>query len=662
MKLFMKNSTKKETVEVREKEKNELDGLIDPSAVNSIYPFSFKENKATFEAGENYSKVLTVVEYPDERRGNWLSDLKRMKGNITITQYIEPMDNSIMVSYYNNTIKNKDAELLRTHDPSYKIKLQKEMKSAKYQLEEALNGNSNFVYLYTYILLQADTPEELEILEDKVQRVLIKLNIKAIAPCYKMLDGYWSTLPLSQNLLKEYTYQMSNTTAAASFFPFDDNEICDLSVNSQIEGINKKSNSLIAINYLNNNVTLNQNMIVIGTSGVGKTTYIKKKILNLIAQGHKIFIMDPENEYTELVERYGGTVIHLSSASSTFINPLEIYSDEITDDDLDLTAGNKFNILVKQKCQRLKGFFKVIKENMTQVEISVVEGLLIDLYNNMPEKDITKLNHTDFPILEDLYKKCEMLKEEDPEKFEIIKDFYYILHSYVYGSNSLFNGYTNVDLTSNIVSFDLKPLQTEKDVQGACYLNTFSYLWDTITKTKRGIYTYMFADEFHAMIQNEEACDFFFQSWKRFRKYHAGAIATTQQINDVLKAQYSGGDIAAAIVENSYTKVFFGLDNKGVEEVVDKLKLSFSDAEVTHLRGKRMGEALLIYGTKRVFLKNVLSKEELRIIDPYKYKEKYEEDPNKEPDFCKELIISPLEIEEIKSNLRSKQAGGRYEN
>ncbi len=658
MKLFKSKKKKEVKEQIKEPvKKDEISGLIDATPIDAIYPFIYKENKDCVEMGGNYIRVIAFTSYPNEQKGNWLSDLKRMKGNITISQYIEPTDASIMLEHYNSSFKNKEAELLKTHDPQYKIKLKKEMKSAAYQLEEALNNKSGFVYIYTYILIQAQEQEELKLLEEKIQRILMKLHIKGIVPYYQMNNAYWSALPLKQNLLKEYTYQMSNTTAASSFFPFDDSEICDLSPKSQIEGINKKTNSLVAINYLDDKKTLNQNMFVIGTSGVGKTTYLKRKIINLIAQGKKIYIIDPENEYTNIVNYFGGTVIHLSSVSETIINPFEIYSDELSDDEIikNINKENRIKNLIKQKCQRLKGFFKVIKSDMSQVEASIIESLVLKLYIKLENcKELKNVTHEDFPILEDLYKSCEALKIEDTEKFSLIRDFYYILESYVYGSNSLFNGYTNIDLSSEIVSFDLSALQTEKDVQGACYLNIFSYLWDDITKVKsqsseltNDYAAYMFIDEFHFLLKNQESCDFFFQAYKRFRKYRAGAIAATQQINDVLKANYSDGDLGTAVVENSFTKVFFGIDNKGVDDLIEKLKLNFSKPEISLLRAKRQGEALMIYGTKRVFMKIELTKEELRLCNPKRYTEKYEEDAKIQPDYEKELYISPLEIEEV---------------
>ncbi|MDQ7861007.1 DUF87 domain-containing protein [Peribacillus frigoritolerans] len=118
---------------------------------------------------------------------------------------------------------------------------------------------------------------------------------------------------------------------------------------------------MVAIDYLDTQRTLNQNMVVIGTSGVGKSTFMVQKILRCYAMGIKIYIIDPENEYSHIVKILGGEVVHLSSNSSTKINPLEIFSTEITDTE-DFNDDSEFiRDLVKQKVQRLKAFFQSFK-------------------------------------------------------------------------------------------------------------------------------------------------------------------------------------------------------------------------------------------------------------------------------------------------------------
>ena len=71
----------------------------------------------------------------------------------------------------------------------------------------------------------------------------------------------------------------------------------------------------------------------------------------------------------------------------------------------------------------------------------------------------------------------------------------------------------------------------------------------------------------------------FHQAYKRFRKYNAGAIAGTQQIQDVIEGTTDTGQNIGEAIGNAYTKVFFGLDGKGVDDVITKLRMTFSDKE-----------------------------------------------------------------------------------
>ncbi|MCM3570616.1 VirB4 family type IV secretion system protein [Neobacillus mesonae] len=625
-----------------------LHGVLETEDLNAIYPFVWKENKNFIESGGNFIKVLAVVSYPKEQKGNWLSDLKRLKGNISFVQYLEPANSEGMIGYYNDSIKNKDAELLKTRDPATRIKLQSELESARYQLNQVLTNRSNFMYLYTYIFIQATSLEDLKTLEQNVQRILTKLRMKALNPHYAAPMAFWSALPLGDNQLKDYTYQMCNSETASSFFPFDDSEICYLTPTAQVEGINKTTNSLVAIDYLDTQRTLNQNMVVIGTSGVGKSTFMVQKILRCFAMGIKIYIIDPENEYSQIVNLLGGEVVHLSSNSATKINPLEIFSTEITDTEDFNDKAEFIKDLVKQKVQRLKAFFKVLKSDLTQVESSILDKTLSNLYNRFSineESDFKNLKSTDYPILEDFYHDLGKLKETDEERYERIQDFYFILESYVHGSNSLFNGHTNVNINNSLFSFNLKALQNEVDVQAACYFNIFGFLWDEITKTKEEL-IYLFIDEFHFLSKNPDSMRFFYQAYKRFRKYNAGAIAGTQQIIDVLDTV---DNLGAAMIENSHTKVFFGLDNKGVDDVIKKINLSFSDEEISLLRAKRQGEALITYGSQRAFIRVELTQEELRIWNKKRYIEMYGLDPEDIPDYEARIEMTPIEKEEVRN-------------
>lgn len=621
--------------------------LIDRDSLHALFPFSWEQYPTYVQSGENFVRVLVIADYPKRVYGNWLSELKRKKGVIDIVQYIDSASNQSMITYYKKTIQNKEAQQLNTFDPYKRKILQNYIDSANRQLDKYLANTTTFVYQHMLVYLRANSLLDLDNLTENVKNTLIKLQMKPLVPVKATFQSFWSAMPINENLLSAYSYKESNTEAASSMFPFDDAEILDLKPRSDIEGINKDTNSLIAIDMLDRNKTLNQNMVVIGTSGVGKTTYMIQKILRYSVADYQIYIIDPENEYTQIVEALGGSVLHLTANAQTKINPLQIFSEEILSADRAVTS---LDLLVKDKIQRLKGFFEVIKSDMTQVEQAILDDVVKQAYVNsgiLKYDRLIAIRDDQWPTLSNVYDELGKLQSRDEDKFNRVKDLYYILGSYTNGSNSLFDGHTNVNLKSKLVSFDLKPLQSEQEVQAAAYLTTFQYLWDEITQDRQKRKK-LFVDEFHFLTLHQAAAAFFHQAYKRFRKYNAGAIAGTQQIQDVIEGQTkTGQNIGEAIIGNSYTKVFFGLDGKGVNDVMTKLHMTFSEKEKKLLERRRQGEALMIYGSQRAFMKIELTEEELRLVDPDAYKEKYQRIDAQQPDYESRVVLTSGEIDQL---------------
>lgn len=641
---------KKSEEPVSEKKSKDIDFVkaLNQDDLHAIFPFAWEQYPTKVQTGENYVRVLAVADYPKRVYGNWLSELRRKKGVIDIVQYVDSANNQSMIDYYRKTIQNKEAEKLQVHDP-YKLKvLDNYIKSANQQLDKYLDNQATFVYQHMLIYLRAKSEKELDDLTDKVKNTLIKLQMKPLVPVKATFQAFWSAMPINTNLLSEYTYRESNTDVASSMFPFDNPEILDLKPRSDIEGINQDTGSLIAIDKLDRNKTLNQNEVIIGTSGVGKTTYMIQKILRYAVQGYKIYIIDPENEYSKIVEKLGGAVLHLSSNSSHKINPLQIFSEELISEDEKADSMYK---LVNEKIQRLKGFLETLKPDINQVEKAIMDDIFQQAYKTsgiLQYRHIDEIKAEQWPTLKNVYDELEKLKSSNAERFERVKDLYYILGSYVNGSNTLFNGITSVDLKSNIVSFDLKPLQSEHEVQAGAYLVTFQFLWDEITKERKQRKK-LFVDEFHFLTLHKQSATFFHQAYKRFRKYNAGAIAGTQQIQDVIEGHTNNGmNIGEAIIGNSFTKVFFGLDGKGVDEVIAKLHMKFSDKERKLLNHRRQGQCLMIYGGQRAFMNVELTEEELRLVDPEAYMKKYEREDDEQPDYTKRITFTPTELAELR--------------
>ncbi|HAP5618439.1 TrsE protein [Enterococcus faecalis] len=638
------------------KEKIVLIPEVDTDVVSDLAPFNFTVERDKLLIDDSYAVPYVITKYNNKPHGNWFNRIRKMSGDITISHYYTKANGNSLNDYYNRTIKNKQAEIDRSHDPLTIIRLEREMKIAQTQLEQAVDENTSYLYLYTYVLIKSKSEDKLKKLCEDFETRCIASGVKALIP-YTMIDkAYWSALPLQSNEVPEYTYTIANSISASSIFPFDDNELSVFTKNMIIEGINKDTENIVSIDYTNRKLVVNRNKFVFGLSGGGKTTYLTSDYLKKYAFSdnstelkHRIVLFDPEDEQTERVHSLGGEIINLSSMSDVRINPFQIYSRntpdvdlkeslsdfeedelvenieikhkdyEMTDNDIDKEISKRMNILTP--------YFLMVDHSLTDSQLSIIKIEAKKCYTTLYEKkNLSKMENTDFPTFSDLENRLKALEETDPKRYKRIEDFIYSLEDFTIGSRTIFNGHTNIDLNNPLICFSLRDLQTEEGIRDLAYLNSFSYLFEEITNNPQ-IVTSVYADEFHFLLKNKISADFFFQAYKRFRKYNADCTVSTQQIDDVLKAP---DNIGKAIIGNSFTKVFFGLDETEAQGISNELKLKLTKKELSFITSKRQGEALLFHGTKRAKIKVDLTQEEMRLLNPGEYEDIYGVSPKKE--------------------------------
>ncbi|RBT03673.1 hypothetical protein EA87_02797 [Enterococcus faecium] len=629
---------------------------VDTDVVSDLAPFNFTVERDKLLIDDSYAVPYVITKYNNKPRGNWFNRIRKMSGDITISHYYTKANGNSLNDYYNRTIKNKQAEIDRSHDPLTIIRLEREMKIAQTQLEQAVDENTSYLYLYTYVLIKSKSEDKLKKLCEDFETRCIASGVKALIP-YTMIDkAYWSALPLQSNEVPEYTYTIANSISASSIFPFDDNELSVFTKNMIIEGINKDTENIVSIDYTNRKLVVNRNKFVFGLSGGGKTTYLTSDYLKKYAFSdnstelkHRIVLFDPEDEQTERVRSLGGEIINLSSMSDVRINPFQIYSRntpdvdlkeslsdfeedelvenleikhkdfEMTENDIDKEISKRMNILTP--------YFLMVDHSLSDSQLSIIKLEAKKCYTTLYEKkNLSKMENADFPTFSDLEDRLKALEETDPKRYKRIEDFIYSLEDFTIGSRTIFNGHTNIDLNNPLICFSLRDLQTEEGIRDLAYLNSFSYLFEEITNNPQ-IVTSVYADEFHFLLKNKISADFFFQAYKRFRKYNADCTVATQQIDDVLKAP---DNIGKAIIGNSFTKVFFGLDETEAQGISNELKLKLTKKELSFITSKRQGEALLFHGTKRAKIKVDLTQEEMRLLNPGGYEDIYGVSPKKE--------------------------------
>ena len=70
---------------------------------------------------------------------------------------------------------------------------------------------------------------------------------------------------------------------------------------------------------------INGKGFVFGVPGSGKSFFCKMEMGSVLLSGDdEIIVIDPMNEYFDIAETYGGTVVNMSTYTDNYVNPLEM--------------------------------------------------------------------------------------------------------------------------------------------------------------------------------------------------------------------------------------------------------------------------------------------------------------------------------------------------
>ena len=333
---------------------------------------------------------------------------------------------------------------------------------------------------------------------------------------FQQENALMSCLPLAHNLID--IRRALTTSSTAIFVPFTTQELFQTGKESLYYGLNALSNNLIMVDR---KALKNPNGLILGTPGSGKSFSAKREITNaFLVTDDDVIICDPEAEYSALVEKLKGQVIHISPASTQYVNPMDInqnYSDE--DNPLALKAD-----FILSLCELVVGG----KEGLQPVEKTVIDRCVHQIYQKYFEDPVPG----NMPLLEDLYN--ALLQQEEKEAHHVAT----ALEIYVKGSLNLFNHRTNVDIQNRLVCYDIKELGKQLKKLGMLIVQ--DQVWGRVTENRSaGRSTRYYMDEFHLLLKEEQTAAYSVEIWKRFRKWGGIPTGITQNVKDLLSSRGS---------------------------------------------------------------------------------------------------------------------------
>ena len=315
---------------------------------------------------------------------------------------------------------------------------------------------------------------------------------------------------------------------------------------------------------------VNSNMVIVGKSGSGKSYATKSLLTNLAADDSKIFILDPENEYSELANNLHGKFINVGNARYGRLNPFHI----ITALDDDESGGAGASGSYATHLQFLEEFFRQILPDCEKDAMEYLNSIIDRMYTNKgitAESDLSALRPEDYPVFDDLYD--TILTEFQSTDNEYIRSMLRTLMNYIAkfsagGRNAnIWNGPSTVTTDENFTVFNFQSLLANRNgtIANAQMLLVLKYIDNEIIKnrdynTKYGLKrkVVVVIDEAHVFIDTKFpiALDFMFQLAKRIRKYNGMQIVITQNIKDFVGSEEIARKSTAIINACQYSFIF----------------------------------------------------------------------------------------------------------
>lgn len=544
------------------------------------------------EIDDTYYSSILITNYFREQNDLILKTLIDSNINLNISIFYEKQDTyktikqltynigNVGVDVHSNNSNKQDSELAYyAYD------------DARYIRKEIQINNEELYFLYIYVNIFSNNKNEIEYLLNKVEGILQSQGMQTRRAYFREEAAYLSCLPLMINKeeVKEVSKRNILTNGILATYPFISSSIYDE------EGIyigkNIYNKSLIFIDRYDKEKYKNANMCVFGTSGAGKSYFLKLNILRYRIHNIEQYIIDSEREYTNICNKLDGVLLKIGPTSDTYINILDVREESLEEE-----RG-----FLASKISKLIGFFNLIFGELDEKEKAILEEKLIELYKNKgitfdddslyfvdENGKKTFKNNYMMPILEDFY---NLLNENDETKIFKIK-----LIPFVKGSLKFFNNYTNIKINNKLIIADIYELGEENFKYGM-YLFT-ELFWDKIKKDRK-IKKAIYIDEIWRLIgvtSNKEVASFIYKIFKTIRKYGGSAVAATQDISDLFGLE--DGIFGKSILNNSSIKSFFALEEENIK--ILKQYTNISDKEAIDIKSLRRGECLMMVGEDHI--------------------------------------------------------------
>ncbi|HIS90785.1 MAG TPA: ATP-binding protein [Candidatus Faecisoma merdavium] len=581
---------------------------------SQIAPKGLEFRSSDFIISDKYATILTVVSYPKFISPGYLANLTSMSGVKVVIKHI-PLPFSVIQRMLNKEIADLKMRYQEESDKTIQERIRQDYESLEYFISQLVSTQSKIYDFQLHIMVTANSEEELTAKKLQVKSYIEAMEMKAFPLRFEQERVLKSILPIYPN--QEIENRIGTPIPAptiAAMFPFIFDSIKDPGL-SCLLGVDFSGGVILFNQFLyqikkehNRN---NANVIILGTSGSGKSTAAKLLLRTHIRNDIQLVIIDPEGEFEDMAKLYGGDFIDLGKGGEFgMVNPLEVIMDA---DEEEIKQGLGYTVLTRT-LQSLKAFIKYYDPSTEEDVITMFSEIVQDTYRRFGidfTTDFSKLTSKDYPTFKDVYAtirgKLLSIPEKTHEK-DILEKLELKIRPLVKELKYYFDGHTTIQPQSNFIVFNIREIMnSDRNIRNALFFNILKYAWSLTLDTS--INTVLTVDEAHVLMSgnNVLGADFLGQIQRRARKYNTGTIIITQQPSDF--SEPSIITQGKAIFDNASYYLVMGLKKQAVEDLAKLIDLN--DNEKESIKRYNQGEALFVCGSRRMRINIIATEQEL---------------------------------------------------
>ena len=477
-----------------------------------FYPDYFKDEK-------KFCRALFIKKYPSSLSDRFLNEITSLPvhsiTSIDVVPIPKDMTTKILQKKYlgiesdiikQQRVRNKNNDF--SSEISYNKRIEK--KEIEEIMDDVRENDQCLYYVSVTIILMADSKEELDSMTETVETIGKRNSVTIEEHYLKQRESLNTALPIGVRQVE--TMRTMLTQSLAVLMPFNVQELNDKQ--GCYYGINQVSKN---INIGNRKKLINGNGFVFGVPGSGKSFFCKMEMGSVFLSGNdEIIVIDPMNEYFDIAQTYGGTVVNMSTYTDNYVNPLDmdVWSLDLNDSKGMIREKGEFMLGLCEQC---------MGESLNSRQKSIIDRCVRRLYI-----EIARNREKYVPIMSDFY---EILMNQPEDE---AKDIALSLELFVNGSLNIFNHQTNVDVDNRFTVYGIRDLGTE--LSPITMLVMMESIQNRIIANgKRGIATWLYIDEFHVLLNSEYSAKYLQQLWKKVRKQGGLCTGITQNIVDLLQ-------------------------------------------------------------------------------------------------------------------------------